>query len=410
MNLIGKKIVLGICGGIAAYKTPILVRRLRQAGAEVQVVMTRAATSFVTPTSIAAVSGRAPRDDLFDLQAEASMGHIELARWADCVLIAPATAHLLGQLAGGLASDLLTTLCLATRCPVMLFPAMNNVMWESRPVQANVQRLSEFGYHIFQPDSGEQACGETGPGRLPEPEDITPHVISFLNTSRMLAGLRVLITAGPTREAIDPVRFISNHSSGKQGYAFAEAALDLGADVTLVSGPVALPPPKGAHVIQVQSAEQMLSAVLSKLNSTDVFIGVAAVADYRPKEVHEQKIKRVEQGLDAIPLVANPDIIATVASSPHRPRLVIGFAAETQNTIANAEAKLIRKKLDAIIVNDVADKRIGFNGDNNAATLITATGRKFFDQRPKHWLARDLLLELSSRLTGGLAPTNPLYP
>jgi len=410
MNLIGKKIVLGISGGIAAYKTPILVRRLRQAGAQVQVVMTRAATSFVTPTSIAAVSGQPPRSDLFDLHAEASMGHIELARWADCVVIAPATAHLLGQLANGLASDLLTTLCLATRSPVMLFPAMNNVMWESRAVQANVERLNGFGYHVIQPDSGEQACGETGPGRMPEPEDITRKLESFVSASRALEGLRILITAGPTREAIDPVRFISNHSSGKQGYAFAEVASGLGAEVTLISGPVALAPPRGVQVTQVLSAEQMLDAVLSKLKGTDVFIGVAAVADYRPKDVQMQKIKRVEAGIDAIPLVANPDIIARVAASPDRPRLVVGFAAETQNTIANAEAKLVRKKLDVIIVNDVADKRIGFNSENNAATLIAANGRVFFDQRPKRQLARDVLLDLSNRLTGGLAPTNPQSP
>jgi phosphopantothenoylcysteine decarboxylase/phosphopantothenate--cysteine ligase len=410
MMLIGKKIVLGIAGGIAAYKAPILVRRLRQAGAEVQVVMTRAATTFVTPISIAAVAGKPPRCDIFDLEAEASMGHIELARWADCVVIAPATAHLVGQLANGLASDLLTTLCLATRAPVILCPAMNNVMWESRPVQHNVQRLRTIGYRVVQPDSGEQACGETGPGRMPEPEDIVRHLVRILQGSRALAGLRVLITAGPTREAIDPVRFISNHSSGKQGYALAEVAATLGAEVTLVSGPTALQPPDGIRFIAVQSATQMLDAVLSELKGNDLFFGVAAVADYRPREVSAQKIKRVEQGIDAIPLVANPDIIATVATSPDRPKLVIGFAAETQNTIANAEAKLTRKKLDAIIVNDVSDTRIGFNSDNNAATLITSEGRQFFDQRPKHELARDLLLELSRRLPGGLAPTNPVSP
>jgi phosphopantothenoylcysteine decarboxylase/phosphopantothenate--cysteine ligase len=415
MNLAGKKILLGITGGIAAYKTPILVRRLRQAGADVRVVLTRAAEEFVTATALAAVSASPPRTALFDVQAEAAMGHIELARWADCVIIAPATANCLAQLAQGAAQDLLTTLCLATRAPIVVVPAMNNVMWESPPVQSNLDRLLGFGHGVMPPDTGEQACGETGPGRMPEPEAIVEFLQRYLAglqpiRSSLLEGLRILITAGPTREAIDPVRFISNHSSGKQGYAFAQAALELGARVTLVTGPTTLTPPPGARTIDVTSAREMLDAVNAELPGTDMFIGVAAVADYRPRDVYDHKIKRVEQGIDAIALVPNPDIIASVAASIDRPRLVVGFAAETQDALPNARAKLQRKNLDAIIVNDVSDKRIGFNSDDNAATLVTTTGEVFFSARPKRALAHDLLLNLHELMNRGLAPTNPQPP
>lgn len=415
MSLAGKKILLGVTGGIAAYKAPILVRRLRQAGAEVEVVLTRAAQEFVTPTSLAAVAGRPPRTGIFDLDAEAAMGHIELARWADSIVIAPATANCLAQLAHGAAPDLLTTLCLATRAPIVVVPAMNNVMWESPPVQANLVRLQDFGYAVIPPDSGEQACGEIGPGRMPEPEAIVgflDHLLAKLEPPRStpLDGLRVLITAGPTREAIDPVRFISNHSSGKQGYAFAQVARDLGATVTLVTGPTTLAPPAGVRTIHVISALEMLDAVTAELPGMDMFIGVAAVADYRPRDVHDQKIKRVEKGIDAIALTPNPDIIATVATSSQRPKLVVGFAAETQDALPNARAKLLRKNLDAIIVNDVSDQRIGFNSDNNAATLVTSDREVFFAARPKHALAHDLLLNLQQLIGSGLAPTNPQRP
>lgn len=407
MGLAGKKIVLGVTGGIAAYKAPTLVRRLRQAGADVQVVMTRAAMEFVAPTALAAVAGRPPRESLFDLHAEAAMGHIELARWADVVLIAPATAHSMAQIANGLASDLLTTLCLASRAPLVLVPAMNNAMWEAAATQANLGRLSALGHTVMPPESGEQACGEVGPGRMPEPEAIVQFLNRRLSSTLPLKGLKVLVTAGPTREAIDPVRFISNHSSGKQGYALATEARELGAFVTLVTGPTALIPPANVRTVQVISARQMLDAVIAELPGTDLFIGVAAVADYRAREVLEQKIKRIEKGIDAIELVPNPDIIATVAASAHRPRMVVGFAAETEDVLNNARAKLLRKKLDAIIVNDVSNPTIGFNSDNNAATLVLADEEVFMDARPKAVLARDVLLKLRDKLTGGLAPTNP---
>lgn len=409
MSLFGKRILLGISGGIAAYKAPILVRRLRQAGAEVQVVLTHAAREFVTPATLAAVAGAPPRTELFDLTAEAAMGHIELARWADCVLIAPATAHCLAQLAHGMAGDLLTTLCLATRAPVILYPAMNNVMWTATAVQSNIAMLRSFGHIVRDPDAGEQACGETGPGRMPEPETITKDLEGYFSISQRLQGLHILITAGPTREAIDPVRFISNHSSGKQGYALAEAALGLGATVTLVSGPTSLDPPAGARVVRIESAREMLDAVLSAISGEgiDAFIGVAAVADYRPRVVVDQKIKRVEHGMESVELVPNPDIIATVAAHPKRPRLVVGFAAETEHALEHARAKRIRKQLDSIIVNDVSNKAIGFNSDENAATLITAGEEVHFPARPKRDLARDLLLALYEERTGRLAPTNP---
>jgi phosphopantothenoylcysteine decarboxylase / phosphopantothenate---cysteine ligase len=407
MVLAGKRIVLGITGGIAAYKTPTLVRRMRQAGAEIEIVLTRAAEAFVTANALAAVSGKTPRTDLFDLEAEAAMGHIELARWADCLLIAPATAHCVAQLAHGLAADLLTTVCLATRAPVLIAPAMNNVMWESVPVQSNIERLKAQGRIVVEPASGEQACGEFGSGRMPEPEQLVEILQQHFVESAPLAGTRFLITAGPTREAIDPVRFISNHSSGKQGYAIAAEAIRLGAAVTLITGPTALVPPPTARVIRVESARQMLAAVLGELSNTDIFIGVAAVADYRPRDVFDQKIKRVEHGIESVALTQNPDIIATVAAHPDRPKLVVGFAAETQNPMENARAKLLRKKLDAIVVNDVSKSGIGFNSDHNAATLINATGEQVLPLQPKTRLARELVLAIHRQYASGLAPTNP---
>ena len=409
MSLTGKHILLGISGGIAAYKTPMLVRLLRQAGAEVQIVMTHSAAEFVTPLALAAVAGVAPRGDMFDLQAEAAMGHIELGRWADAVLIAPATAHTLAQLANGFAGDLLSTLCLATRAPVFVAPAMNQAMWDAAPVQANVRRLLEHGRRLLGPASGEQACGDVGPGRMMEPDQLVQTLSDHFreDTHALLAGRRITITAGPTREAIDPVRFISNHSSGKQGYAMAEAARSLGAEVTLITGPTALSAPTGVTVVAVDSAEQMLGASLGAIEGCDVFIGVAAVADYRPAVVHQQKIKRHQDSLAVISLLQNPDIIATVARDARRPKLVVGFAAETNNAIQNARDKRVRKGLDAIIVNDVSAPGIGFNSDNNAATLITAHSEIAFPAQAKASLARALLLELVRMIDSGLAPTNP---
>ncbi len=408
MTLAGKHILLGVTGGIAAYKAPMLVRLLRKAGAEVQIVLTRSAEQFVAPHALAAVAGSIPRSDLFDLDAEAAMGHIELARWADVVLIAPATAHCLAQLAQGFAGDLLSTICLATRARVLLAPAMNMVMWEAASVQANVLRLREHGRVVLGPASGDQACGETGPGRMLEPEELVAALDAlFTNVDQPLSGLRFTVTAGPTREAIDPVRFISNHSSGKQGYAIASAAASLGAAVTLITGPTALPLPPGVTTIQVESAQQMLDAVLEHTTDCHVFIGVAAVADYRPANSRAQKIKRHEDGLQTIALVQNPDIIATVAGLPTRPLLVVGFAAETNDALRHARDKRVRKKLDAIVVNDVSDPSIGFNSDLNAVTLITAEGERVFPAQAKSLLARSLVLELARTIQSRLAPTNP---
>ena len=408
MTLAGKHILLGITGGIAAYKTPMLVRQLRQAKAEVQVVLSRSAHQFVTPHALAAVTGSPPRSDLFDLEAEAAMGHIELARWADLVLIAPATAHCIAQLAHGFAGDLLSTICLATRAPVILAPAMNVVMWEAAAVRANICRLQEHGRVILGPAIGEQACGEFGLGRMLEPDELVIALQGQFNEpDQPLQGLRFTITAGPTREAIDPVRFISNHSSGKQGYAIASVAASLGAQVTLIAGPTALAPPPGVTTMRVESAQEMLAAALQAATDCDVFIGVAAVADYRPATTRTQKIKRNDDGLDAIPLVQNPDIIASVASLASRPTLVVGFAAETNDALRYAREKRVRKCLDAIVVNDVSDSSIGFNSEMNAATLITADNEHFFPAQAKSALAEALVLEFAEMIRRRLAPTNP---
>ena len=408
MTLAGKHILLGITGGIAAYKTPMLVRQLRQAKAEVQVVLSRSAHQFVTPHALAAVTGSPPRSDLFDLEAEAAMGHIELARWADLVLIAPATAHCIAQLAHGFAGDLLSTICLATRAPVILAPAMNVVMWEAAAVRANICRLQEHGRVILGPAIGEQACGEFGLGRMLEPDELVIALQGQFNEpDQPLQGLRFTITAGPTREAIDPVRFISNHSSGKQGYAIASVAASLGAQVTLIAGPTALAPPPGVTTMRVESAQEMLAAALQAATDCDVFIGVAAVADYRPATTRTQKIKRNDDGLDAIPLVQNPDIIASVASLASRPTLVVGFAAETNDALRYAREKRVRKCLDAIVVNDVSDSSIGFNSEMNAATLITADNEHFFPAQAKSALAEALVFEFAEMIRRRLAPTNP---
>ncbi len=389
MPLGGKHILLGITGGIAAYKTPALVRQLTSHGAEVQVVMTHGAAHFVTATTLQAVSGRPVRNDLWDAAAEAAMGHIELARWADCILIAPATAHTLARLAHGMADDLLTAMTLAATCPVMVAPAMNHMMWKHSATQRNVERLRGDGVHVVGPGDGPQACGEFGPGRMLEPETLCAEA-ARLFAPKPLSGKRVLITAGPTREPIDPVRYISNHSSGKQGFAVAEAARDAGAEVTLISGPVSLPTPAGTTRVDVTTAQQMHDAVTRHLDACDIFIGVAAVADFRPNESAAQKIKKnAEAGL-SLDLVQNPDIIAAVARSNVRP-IVVGFAAETQDALANARTKLVRKALDMIVVNDVSDQRIGFNSDDNAVTIITIDGEERIDIGSKTEIARAII-------------------
>lgn len=390
MTLEGKKILLGISGGIAAYKTPELVRQLTQCGAVVQVVMTRAAHQFVTATSLQATSQRAVRDDLWDPAAEAAMGHIELARWADLVLIAPATSHCLMKLATGAADDLLSTVCLATAAPIALAPAMNVNMWSHPATQRNVDRLRGDAVTLLGPADGEQACGETGPGRMLEPEEIVAR-IGTLFGPRPLDGVRALVTAGPTREAIDPVRYISNHSSGKQGYALASALAAAGAQVTLISGPVSLASPPGVERINVVSAQDMHDAVIARCAGAAIFVGVAAVADYRPDDPAQQKIKkRSDRAAPTINLIENPDIIAAVAARADRP-FVVGFAAETQNTLEHARQKLTRKRLDMIAVNDVSDRTIGFESDSNAVTIITASGCERLERASKAEIARAIV-------------------
>ena len=407
-SLTGKTILLGISGGIAAYKTPHLVRLLRQADAEVQVVMTRGAHQFVTATTLQAVSGRPIRDDLWDDAAERSMGHIELARWADVVLVAPATADVLARLAMGRADDLLTTLCLASRAPLLLAPAMNHVMWEHPATQRNVRTVLSDGARLLGPDHGDQACGEFGPGRMQQPETLVAALEAhFTPTKRTLEGKRVLITAGPTVEAIDPVRYISNRSSGKQGYAMAVAARAAGAEVVLISGPVTLTAPFGVQLVAVTSAAQMYDAVINRVDHCDVFIGVAAVADYRPEHIETQKIKKADnkaRGL-TLNLVENPDIIASVAKLAHKP-LIVGFAAETHAALEHARDKRLRKGLDIIVVNDVSDKTIGFDSDKNAATLIWSDGEISFPRQSKKDLA-DAIIESIGEFVDQLAFANP---
>jgi phosphopantothenoylcysteine decarboxylase / phosphopantothenate---cysteine ligase len=414
--LAGRHILVGVSGGIAAYKAPILVRRLRDCGAEVQVVTTRGAEHFVTATSLQAVSGRPVRNDLWDPEAEASMGHIELARWADLILIAPATADLLSRLAAGRADDLLTTLRLASRAPVLLAPAMNVAMWEHPATQRNLARLREDGVRFVGPDRGAMACGEFGPGRMAEPDALLDAVIEHFTPDRQapaaanppLTGRRVMITAGPTREPIDPVRYISNHSSGKQGYALAAAACAAGAEVTLVSGPVALPPPPGVAVVSVVTAQQMHDAVMARVAASDLFIGVAAVADYRPAAPSDQKLKK-EPGRRperVLTLTENPDIIAAVAAHPERP-FVVGFAAETHDALIHARDKRVRKGMDMIVVNDVSDPTIGFNSDQNRVTLIWEGGELQIDQCPKDAVARALLDVIIERLEAASPRAEP---
>src|SRR6202048_2354990 len=321
----GKRILLGVTGGIAAYKSPALVRRLRERGAEVQVVMTAGAREFVTPTTFQAVSGRTVRSDLWDAAAEAAMGHIELARWADAVLIAPASADFLARLAAGQADDLLATLCLATEAPIAVAPAMNHIMWANAATRANIGTLTQRGVQVFGPADGDQACGESGPGRMLEPLELAEQVGALLSGSGVLAGRRVLITAGPTRERIDPVRFISNRSSGKMGFAVAQAVREAGAEVVLVSGRGSLPPPAGVRRIDVESAADMLDAVLGEVDRADIFISTAAVADYRTANAAQQKIKKTSDRMD-LSMERTVDVLATVAARPDRP-FVVGFAA-----------------------------------------------------------------------------------
>lgn len=374
-KLVGKNIVLGVTGGIAAYKTPELVRRLKDQGANIRVVITSGAQAFVTPLSLQAVSGNSVSDDLLDRDAELAMGHIELAKWADLLLIAPASANTMAKLAHGMANDLLSTIALATAAPIAVAPAMNQQMWHAKPTQANLDVLKSFGMHIWGPGAGEQACGDVGLGRMLDVDDLVTLTIEFFRDkeSPSLKGQKWVITAGPTREAIDPVRYISNHSSGKMGYAIAEQASLMGADVTIVSGPVSLPTPQGCVRIDVDSAENMHRQALTKAEDATVFVACAAVADFRPATVADQKMKK-QSGEDemTITLVKNPDIVADVARMAKKP-FTVGFAAETQDVEQYAKAKLARKGLDLIAANDVAKPGQGFNSDENALTVFSAT-------------------------------------
>ncbi len=384
-------VVLGITGGIAAYKTPELVRRLLDHGADVQIVMTASAEEFVTPTALQAVSGRPIRSNLWDKEAEAAMSHIELARWADVVLIAPATAEIMARLAGGAASDLLTTLCLATEAPLAIAPAMNRVMWANAAVQKNRETLEERGVQILGPEHGSQACGETGAGRMLEPNDIAAIVCGpqlVASGAQLLAGKTVLMTAGPTREPIDPVRYITNHSSGKMGYAIAAAAAEQGARVVLISGPTAIPAPVGAEVHYVQTAEEMYAASHAHVSEADIFVAAAAVADYRPAARQEHKIKKSEQTM-SIELVRSPDILASIAGLEDAP-FTVGFAAETENVREYAIGKLERKKLDMIVANLVGEDR-GFDSDENTVDIYWNGGEKSFETAEKTELARDIV-------------------
>jgi len=393
-------VLLGISGGIAAYKTPDLVRRLRGRGADVQIVMTASAEEFVTETALQAVSGHPVRANLWDKEAEASMSHIELARWADVVLIAPATAEIMARLAGGAASDLLTTVCLATEAPLMIAPAMNHVMWDKPAVQANRQTLQDHGIRILGPDHGSQACGETGAGRMLEPDTIAAIVCGpqLATDAAPFANKTVLVTAGPTREPIDPVRYISNRSSGKMGYAIATAVAAQGARVVLISGPVALPEPDGVEIVHVTTAQEMFEATHDNVAEADIFIAAAAVSDYRPADCATQKIKKSKEAT-SIALVPSEDILASVAALDNAP-FTVGFAAETENVRDYALGKLKNKKLDMIVANRVGDD-CGFDRDDNTVELIWSDGEQELPNAAK----TDLALQIVHIIAGRYATT-----
>ena len=394
-RLFNRNFIVGVTGSIAAYKAAELTRSLIREGANVRVIMTEGACEFITPLTLQALSGHEVHTDLLDTEAEAAMGHIELARWADALLIAPATADSIARLVQGRADDLLGACALATPAPVFVAPAMNQEMWAKQATQDNVQTLITRGIAILGPSSGSQACGDVGAGRLLEPDDIVAAVAEQLSTGA-LAGRHVVITAGPTREPICPVRYISNRSSGKMGYALAEACISAGAKTTLISGPVSCESPAGATVIQVETTQQMFDASMAAAATADIFIGSAAVVDLKPATVSDRKIKR--SGLEKmnLSLVPNPDIIASVAGSESRPQLVVGFAAETHDVQAYAREKLATKSLDFIFANDVSDQSIGFNSEQNAGVLISRDSDIVMPMSSKRVLAESIIRELSN--------------
>ncbi|MDC0662264.1 bifunctional phosphopantothenoylcysteine decarboxylase/phosphopantothenate--cysteine ligase CoaBC [Marinobacter sp. SS21] len=387
--MVQKRILLGVTGGIAAYKSAELVRLLKKSGHAVRVVMTRGAEAFVTPLTFQALSGEPVRTSLLDPEAEAGMGHIELAKWADTVLVAPASADFLARLAQGMADDLLTTLCCATEAPIVVAPAMNQAMWRNRRTQRNVALLAEDPQvTLWGPDQGEQACGDTGPGRMLEPQELADRLNACAEGP--LSGVRLVITAGPTREPIDPVRYISNHSSGKMGYALAAAARAAGAEVTLVSGPVNLEAPAAVRRVSVVTAEDMLAAAgLAVDQGCDIFIATAAVADYRPTTCADQKIKKTAGEL-SLALVRNPDTLATIAGRANAP-FTVGFAAETTDVARYANDKMQRKHLNMIVANDVSRPGLGFNSDDNAVTVFWPGGQQAFAPQSKTLLAEQLV-------------------
>lgn len=390
-SLAGKKILLGISGGIAAYKCADLTRRLIERGAQVQVVMTPAAKEFITPLTMQAVSGRPVSDSLLDPAAEASMGHIELAKWADLILLAPATADLIARMRAGMGNDLLTTLILASNAPIAVAPAMNQQMYANVATQDNLSVLTQRGMMIWGPAAGQQACGDVGYGRMLEPMELVAHCEAFFGP-KPLQNIKLAITAGPTREAIDPVRYISNHSSGKMGFAIAEAAANMGAEVTLISGPVSLATPANVTRIDVESAEQMHQAAMEHAVINNIFISCAAVADYRPSNVSDQKIKKTSDNDHMqINMVKNPDIVASVAALTKQRPFTVGFAAETQDVEQYARGKLKKKNLDLICANDVSVAGLGFNSNDNALHLYWNGGEQALATASKAQLAKQLL-------------------
>ncbi|WP_423783992.1 bifunctional phosphopantothenoylcysteine decarboxylase/phosphopantothenate--cysteine ligase CoaBC [Gilliamella apis] len=398
MSLSGKNILLGITGGIAAYKCPDLVRHLKKAGAQVRVVLTESASHFVAPMTLQAVSGNAVSKELFNPTAELSMSHIELAKWADLVLIAPATANIIAKMANGIADDLLSTMCLATPAKIVIAPAMNQQMYKAAVTQQNLATLESRNTLILGPDEGFQACGDIGPGRMVEPTIIVESINNYFQANSELAGTTITITAGPTIEELDPVRYISNYSSGKMGFAIAKAAAEMGATVNLISGPVNLTTPDNVNRINVKSAKQMYDEALVLAKKSTIFISCAAVADYRAETIAKNKIKKTDDSNElVIKLVKNPDIVASIAGLKEYRPFVVGFAAETNDVKAYALKKLTTKNLDLICANDVSDQNIGFNSDQNALTLYWQNGEQTLPLSSKQQLAKQLLQAVITR-------------
>ena len=394
-SLINKNILLGVTGGIAAYKSAEIVRGLKKAGSSVRVVMTQSAQEFITPLTLQALSGNPVSTDLLDAEAEAAMGHIELARWADAILIAPATANTIARLSSGRADDLLSSITLAFDGPIGLAPAMNQAMWKDERTQSNIKNLENKDFSLYGPGSGEQACGDVGLGRMLEPSEIV-ELFASLFKAGSLSNKSVLITAGPTQEPIDPVRYVTNRSSGKMGYALAEAAVEAGAQVTLVSGPVNIKPPASCNFISVETAQEMYDAVMHHVSGKDVYIGTAAVADYSPTKVEGSKIKKDGSNESLVlEMKENQDILKTVSDKEDRP-YVVGFAAETEDLLKNARKKLEKKKLDLIIANDVSDKSIGFDSEENEVTLITNSEEVLLDRSSKKKIAKRIVEFISN--------------